>query len=366
VKKGDRKQWTAARRPLARPELDEQDRHPDDSHEAIPETDPAHPIIACILGVVPASHWTFARVAPTGELNSLFGSHVDAADLARIADEFKLQRTKSPQGPRIAATLGSLAGYASGITLLFADARSNYGILTLLRTVGFGPFTSTEISVLTLALDSVSERLCDLRLRPRHQPIVPEQTGASELPDGAFYVLNADLQIVLAWSAKDQRRVALTGLDTRIAEHLPRLIEETVRQLTVAWSNKGDNQPGVAYPVPFLVVRTLPMSGPAGLFIGVRIERFDMPNSLTGAASAFHISPREVQVLALLLDGNRLDDIAKHLQITSSTVQDHIRSMIEKTASRNRSELIARVLGWESTPIARMARWSSPMRALRD
>jgi DNA-binding CsgD family transcriptional regulator len=55
-----------------------------------------------------------------------------------------------------------------------------------------------------------------------------------------------------------------------------------------------------------------------------------------------------VQVLALLLDGNHLDQIATQLSITSSTVQDHINSMLDKTGSRNRSELIARVLGWES------------------
>jgi len=81
----------------------------------------------------------------------------------------------------------------------------------------------------------------------------------------------------------------------------------------------------------------------------VRIDRFQPPNSLTGAAAQFHISPREVQVLALLLDGYHLDQIAQQLYITSSTVQDHIKSMLDKTRSQNRSELLARVLGWKST-----------------
>jgi DNA-binding NarL/FixJ family response regulator len=90
------------------------------------------------------------------------------------------------------------------------------------------------------------------------------------------------------------------------------------------------------------------MSGPTGLFIGVRIDRFVPPNSLTGPAARFHITPRELQVLALLLDGAKLDEIGRQLHITSSTVQDHIKNMVEKTESRNRTELIARVLGWES------------------
>jgi DNA-binding CsgD family transcriptional regulator len=97
------------------------------------------------------------------------------------------------------------------------------------------------------------------------------------------------------------------------------------------------------------------MTGPTGLFIGVRIDRFQPANSLSGAAWRFHITPREVQVLALLLDGHHLAQIAKQLHITASTVQDHIKSMLDKTGSRNRSELIGRVLGWESTPSAREA-----------
>jgi len=324
---------------------------------AMPESDPAYPILAGILGVVPASRWTFARVESNGDLVSLFGSHPNGAGLAALADEFRRQRAKAATGPRIAATLGSLHDFASGITLLFADTRANFGILTLLRTTDLGPFTSSEISVLTFALDALSNHLSALRLQPPSKPInvLPGRHEAdltAEAPEGAFYVLDSDLQIVLAWTSEDQRRIALTGLHTRIAERLPKVLEETVRELTSAWSNDSVNKPSTARPVPFLVVRTQPMSGPAGLFIGVRIDRFQPPNSLTGAASRFHISPREVQVLALLLDGNHLDQIGKQLSITSSTVQDHIKSMLDKTGSSNRSELIARVLGWESTPSA--------------
>jgi DNA-binding CsgD family transcriptional regulator len=318
----------------------------------MPASDPAFPILAGILDVVPASRWTFARTAPSGELVALFGSDGDGNALTSLVHEFQRQVTMSPTGPRIAATLGPLEQYDSGITLVFADSRTHFGILTLLRTSELGPFTSSEVNVLTFALDAMSDRLSALRLQPP-----PAESGAeaaegqpesaAEPPAQAFYVLDSDLQIILAWSSEDQRRIAPTGLHTRIAQRLPLLLEETVRALTSAWTGQSVKHTGVARPVPFLVVRTQPMSGPAGLFIGVRIDRFQPPNSLTGPASRFHISPREVQVLALLLDGNHLDEIAKKLFITSSTVQDHINRMLEKTGSRNRSELIARVLGWE-------------------
>jgi DNA-binding CsgD family transcriptional regulator len=330
-------------------------------HEAMPESDPAYPILAGILSVVPASRWTFARVLPNGELDALFGSHGNGHARTALADELRRQRSKAPTGPRIAATLGPLDSFASGITLLFADARAHFGILTLLRTAELGPFTASEISMLTFALDALSDRLSALRLQPqvREAPTRPDLAGTGvtpeQPPEGAFYVLDSDLQIVLAWTSEDERRIALTGLHTRIAERLPVVLEETVRELTAAWSGDALKARSAARAASFLVVRTQPMSGPAGLFIGVRIDRFQPPNSLTGAASRFHISPREVQVLALLLDGNHLDQIAAQLHITSSTVQDHIKSMLDKTGSGNRSELIARVLGWESAPQAHQA-----------
>ena len=251
----------------------------------MPERDPAYPIVTAILRVVPASRWAFARLSPDGELAGLLlDSRGNGGELSRLKNEFQRQRAKAKIGPRIAATLGPLGDFESGITLLFADAHASFGILTLLRTSELGPFTSSEISVLALSLDATSERLSALRLdtrqkganrsrRRRSQPMT--RTPAAEPSEEAFYVLDRDLQIVLAWTAEEQRRVALTGLRTRIADRLPAVLEEAVRDLIAGWqSESGSQTSGVAHPVPFLVVRTQPMSGPAGLFIGVRIDRF--------------------------------------------------------------------------------------------
>jgi DNA-binding CsgD family transcriptional regulator len=319
--------------------------------DGIPVSDPAYSIIAGIVDLVPASQWSFARIRSNGDLYSLAGSQPSGAEIGALAEEFRRQRAASPVGPRIAATLHP-SDAASGITMIFADARVDYGIMTLLRDATLGPFMSSEVSMLTFALDAGSDRLSALRLQPpmEHDGVEPaaRATVAPAHPEEAFYVLDHDMQIVLAWSAEQQRRIAVTGIQEQIAERLPAVLEETVRELTAAWKTGASREPGFARPVSFLVVRTQPMSGPAGLFTGVRIDRFQPPNSLTGAAARFHISPREVQVLALLLDGDQLEQIAEKLHITSSTVQDHIKSMLDKTESRNRSELIARILGWES------------------
>jgi len=321
---------------------------------ALHESDPAYEIVMAIVRVVPVSHWSFARVQRSGELTALLSSD-GSADAAVLEHELKSQRAQAKIGPRIAATLDPFVEFESGITLLFADARSDFGILTLLRAPELGLFTSTEIGMLTLALDSLSDRLAALRLQSEtnvavHEPPSLPGDGLNELEEVASYVLDRDLEIVLACTVEDRRRVALTGLRTRISQRLPAVLEESVRALTVAWESEASRRPGVARPVPFLVVRTQPLSGPLGLFIGVRIDRYRAPDSLSHAATHFHISPRELQVLALLLDGLHLNQIGRILHITSSTVQDHIRSMVEKTESRNRSELIARVLRSEYNP----------------
>ena len=334
-------------------EFDHSARGSEEVFEELPEADPAREIIATILELVPVSHWSFARFKGDGDSDQLLSSTGDGDDFPRLKRLFKVQR-HGTIGPRISATVTEFEPYSSGLTLLFADSRANFGILTMLRTGDLGPFSSSELRTLTFALDAASERLSTLRLfesqdgniagfRLEHDADSPVREV--ERSDSALYILDRDLSIVLAWSAENERRVALTPLRARLENRLPPILEEAVRDLTSAWtSDAASQQAGASRPVPFLVVRTQPLSGPAGLFIGVSIERSRTDNSLTEAAAHFHISPREIQVLALLLDGAQLEDVARRLHIASSTVQDHIKSLLRKTRSRNRSELIAKVL----------------------
>jgi DNA-binding CsgD family transcriptional regulator len=334
-------------------EYDHSARASEEVFDELPEGDPAREIITTILELVPVSHWSFARFKGDGDSDQLLSSTGDGEDFSRLKRLFKAQR-HGTTGPRIAATVDELAPYSSGLTLLFADNRANFGILTLLRTPDLGPFSSSEIRTLTFALDAASERLSTLRLFESEEGHIAGfhleheaelQAPAADKADSALYILDRELSIVLAWSAENERRIALTPLRARLENRLPPILEEAVRELTSAWtSDVASQQAGAARPVPFLVVRTQPLSGPAGLFIGVSIERSRTNNSLTEAAAHFHISPREIQVLALLLDGAQLEDVARRLHIASSTVQDHIKSLLRKTRSRNRSELIAKVL----------------------
>jgi hypothetical protein len=123
-----------------------------------------------IARLIPSSHWLTARLTPSGDPIALKASDGDQAHLLEFArDEIKRQRVETATGPRIAATLSSLRGCESGITLLFADSQTTFGLLILLRTWAIGLFTSSEVRVLTIALNAISNQLTTSRQQPGTQ-----------------------------------------------------------------------------------------------------------------------------------------------------------------------------------------------------
>jgi DNA-binding CsgD family transcriptional regulator len=62
-------------------------------------------------------------------------------------------------------------------------------------------------------------------------------------------------------------------------------------------------------------------------------------------ARASGLSSRETELLQQLVAGAATRDIARHMWISENTVQDHLKSIFTKTATRNRRTLLARALG---------------------
>lgn len=52
------------------------------------------------------------------------------------------------------------------------------------------------------------------------------------------------------------------------------------------------------------------------------------------------ISPREIEVLSLIVEGKSTQEIAQALHISSFTVKNHRRNMMEKTGAKNMAEVI--------------------------
>ena len=67
-------------------------------------------------------------------------------------------------------------------------------------------------------------------------------------------------------------------------------------------------------------------------------------------AAAYGLSDRERQILQQVLIGLSTSDISAALFISANTVQDHLKSIFEKTGVRSRRELVAQIFTQQYLP----------------
>ena len=87
---------------------------------------------------------------------------------------------------------------------------------------------------------------------------------------------------------------------------------------------------------------------PSGGEIAVTIERTSPAERLTVFALASGLTPRETELLRLLATGVDTRGVAQRMFVSENTVQDHLKSIFDKTATRSRNALLARATGSES------------------
>jgi len=175
----------------------------------------------------------------------------------------------------------------------------------------------------------------------------PDAAAALTRDPCAFFLLSAALEVKIAWHADDEVSMALADLVRPDGDRLPLFLERAIRRLISAWnfSAIATCTPGVACPVRGLALRVAPMTW-SEVYAGVFLSAYEDAHDTGTVAANFGISAREMQVLHELLDGRSVAEIARALGLAESTVNDHIARMIGKTQARNRTEMIAVLLGW--------------------
>jgi DNA-binding CsgD family transcriptional regulator len=69
--------------------------------------------------------------------------------------------------------------------------------------------------------------------------------------------------------------------------------------------------------------------------------------------AAYGLTPRERTVTGLVCGGLSTREVASRLHLAEHTVQDHLKSVFERTGVRSRRELVATILRQEYLPRAR-------------
>lgn len=79
--------------------------------------------------------------------------------------------------------------------------------------------------------------------------------------------------------------------------------------------------------------------------IAVTVEAASASERVGIFVRAFGFSPREAEVVACLVDGLATREVAGRTFVSEHTVQDHLKSVFDKTGARNRRSLLARATG---------------------
>jgi DNA-binding CsgD family transcriptional regulator len=93
-------------------------------------------------------------------------------------------------------------------------------------------------------------------------------------------------------------------------------------------------------------VRVTRLNGNSGILFALSVEFFRGGDSLSRATRKYQLTPREIDVLAMILEGASATETAHALKIAETTVQGYYKRLLSKTKSRNRPAMVANVLDW--------------------
>jgi DNA-binding CsgD family transcriptional regulator len=131
--------------------------------------------------------------------------------------------------------------------------------------------------------------------------------------------------------------------------------EAVVKSLVDYCIAQNERHSRVAFLDAQRLVRVTRLDGRENRLFAVSVEFFRGGDSLSRAARKYRLTPREIDVLGMILEGANAPETAQALQIAETTVQGYYKRLLSKTQSRNRPAMVANVLDWNGTSRRRTA-----------
>lgn len=240
-----------------------------------------------------------------------------------------------------------LAGYDVGdvASVVFRDRFGCWGFLDLWRIGSKAEFKAQEAEFLTSIAEPITEALRRCQARTfslartemyRTGPVVlvmsPNIEVKAQTPETEKYLRllmppNADRQPIPAGAYNVSAQ--LLAVESVVDHHHPsaRVHLSDGTWLTLRAARIGGQEPADEQD------------------IAVSIELSSTNERTSLFARAFGLSVREAELLSELVTGADTRQIAQRMFLSENTIQDHLKSIFDKTATRNRRTLFARVAG---------------------
>ena len=269
--------------------------------------------------------------------------------------------TRLPSG---AASLHGATGGSLSLSLMWRELLSEYqvtdvassvyrdrfgcwGFLDLWR-IGAPAFTVADIEFLGHIAGPVTAAL-------RHglaRTFIPA-TGGDQLPAGPVVLLLSPVLEVRAQTPQTQRYLqVLVPPEVEDQAPVPAGAYNVAAQLLAAEAGVDDNPPVARVHLTggrWLTLRAARMDDTAqdaaGRDVAVSIEPSTAGDRVTVFGRACGLSPREAELLRHLAGGATTREVARQMFVSENTVQDHLKSIFDKSTARSRRALLARALG---------------------
>jgi DNA-binding CsgD family transcriptional regulator len=241
-------------------------------------------------------------------------------------------------------------GYGPELRTVFVADGCSWGSLIMVRRAGEPEFEEREIDLLSSA--------SALFARAVRRGLVAEACESSAtIPDAPGVIeLDPSGDVVSASSSADPLLAELSGGSPDEGVRAPAI--HTLASATRARMAEGDK--ALRRPLPSATVKTPagtwlvlhggllgdPRSGSVAVFIQRAHPTLVAPLLL----NAYGLTPREQEVTQLLLRGATTIQAAQRLEISPHTVNDHMKSIFEKTGARTRGELSASLFFGQHLP----------------
>jgi len=203
-------------------------------------------------------------------------------------------------------------------------------------------------ALLDLFASNLGRELHRLRLLAESEllRLVADATSSAVLlfgPAGNIIFANRRADTLLSKQTEDELTVSPTGVEPQplfrlLCAKVEELLDGTGRLL---WQDRLDVSDGSELTSELIALS----SGreELGRVVVVILRRVVVPPDQRADefADHHHLSPREHEVLRLLVQGFDTSGLANRLGISPHTVRDHLKNVFRKTSTRSRSELLS-------------------------
>jgi DNA-binding CsgD family transcriptional regulator len=230
-------------------------------------------------------------------------------------------------------------------TVIFRDQHGFWGWLDLWREATDAPFSDRELERLSAVASPITTALrrC-LALTFGQTAAVPQRPGPIVL------VLSPTLEVIAQTPHTDGYLRALLPPDGD-RRPVPAGAYNVAAQLLAVEAGVDDHPPTSRVRLrdgiwlTFRAARVQSDRPTADQEIAVSIEPCSPAERLDLFARTNALTPRETELLDLLMAGADTTAIAEGLYVSQHTVQDHLKSIFAKTGARTRRVLVGRVAG---------------------